>query len=66
MESWAPTSPLRSSVYPMTNSARPHPSDRRVLIALCLGTFLASFMFSAPTPFFPQIARELQVSVPLL
>jgi DHA1 family inner membrane transport protein len=43
-----------------------YPSDRRVLVALCSGTFLASLMTIAPPPFFPQIARDLQVSVPLL
>jgi len=47
-------------------SVRPHPSEGRVLITLCLGTFVASLMFVAPTPFFPQMARDLAVSVPLL
>ena len=40
--------------------------QRRALIAVCLGTFFASLMFIAPTPFFPQMARDLQVSVSLL
>jgi len=41
-------------------------SDRRTLIALCLGTFVAALVFIIPPLFFPQMARELQVSVPLL
>jgi MFS transporter, DHA1 family, inner membrane transport protein len=41
-------------------------SDLRVLIALGGGAFLAQLIFIAPTPFFPQMARDLQVSVPLL
>ena len=41
-------------------------SDLRVLIALGGGAFLAQLVFLAPTPFFPQMARDLQVSVPLL
>jgi predicted MFS family arabinose efflux permease len=43
-----------------------YPSDRRVLVALCSGTFLASLMTIAPPPFFPQMARDLNVGVPLL
>ena len=41
-------------------------SDLQVLIALGGGAFLAQLIFIAPTPFFPQMARDLQVSVPLL
>ena len=42
------------------------PTDHRALIALCSGTFLASLLFLAPGLFFPQMAGDLQVSVPLL
>lgn len=42
------------------------PSERRVLPALCVGTFLASVTFIAPAPFFPAMARDLGVGVPLL
>ena len=41
-------------------------SGRRVLVALGFGTFVAALVFVVPTPFFPQMARDLQVSVPLL
>ena len=41
-------------------------ADRRTLIALCFGTFVAALVFIIPPLFFPQMARDLQVSVPLL
>ena len=41
-------------------------ADRRVLPALCLGTFVALLTFVAPAPFFPAMARDLNVGVPLL
>ena len=41
-------------------------ADRRVLPALCLGMFVAMLTFVAPAPFFPVMARDLRVEVPLL
>lgn len=41
-------------------------SDRRVLPALCLSAFIATLIFVAPAPFFPAMADDLDVSVPLL
>jgi predicted MFS family arabinose efflux permease len=41
-------------------------ADRRVLSALCLGMFVATLTFVAPAPFFPAMARDLDVGVPLL
>jgi MFS transporter, DHA1 family, inner membrane transport protein len=41
-------------------------ADLRILIALGFGTFVAALVFIIPPIFFPQMARELQVSVPLL
>jgi hypothetical protein len=41
--------------------------DRRVLPALCLGMFVVDMLtFVAPAPFFPAMARDLDVGVPLL
>ena len=37
-----------------------------MLPALCLGAFVATLMFVAPAPFFPAMAADLNVSVPLL
>ena len=63
----APLVPDFDGVLPTLVAALPaHPSDRRVLPALCAGTFLASVIFIAPTPFFPVMARDLGVGVPLL
>jgi DHA1 family inner membrane transport protein len=41
-------------------------SDRRTLMALGFGTFVAALVLVIPPLFFPPMARELQVSVPLL
>ena len=41
-------------------------TERRTLIALGFGTFVAALVYVIPPIFFPQMARELQVSVPLL
>jgi predicted MFS family arabinose efflux permease len=41
-------------------------ADRKVLPALCLGMFVALLTFVAPAPFFPAMARDLSVGVPLL
>src|ERR671912_262926 len=41
-------------------------ADRRVLPALCLGMFVAMLTFVAPAPFFPVMARDLGIGVPLL
>ena len=38
----------------------------RVQVALCIAAFLAALNFFAPTPFYPQIARDLQTTVPLV
>ncbi len=50
----------------LASSTLNQPSDRRVLFTICSGMFLASLMFVAPTPFFFQMAHELQVGIPLL
>ena len=41
-------------------------TERRTLLALGFGTFVAALVLIIPPLFFPQMARELQVSVPLL
>ena len=41
-------------------------ADRRVLPALCLATFVGVLTFVAPAPFFPVMAHDLGVGVPLL
>lgn len=51
---------------PLDASRSVHPSDLRVLVALCSGTFLASLITLAPPPFFPAMARDLHVGVPVL
>jgi predicted MFS family arabinose efflux permease len=63
----APGVPDLDGVLPTLVASLPtHPVDRRVLPALCIGTFLASVIFVAPAPFFPAMARDLGVGVPLL
>ena len=49
--------------------AMPHlavTTERRTLLALGCGTFVAALVFIIPPLFFPQMGRELQVSVPVL
>jgi predicted MFS family arabinose efflux permease len=51
-------------------SSQPPPlallSDRRLPAVLCLSTFLAVLNAFATTPFYPQMARDLHTTVPLL
>jgi MFS transporter, DHA1 family, inner membrane transport protein len=46
--------------------ARPAPSPRRMQAVICLAVFFAALSFFAPAPFYPQMARDLQTTVPLL
>ena len=41
-------------------------SSNRVLLALCLGSFVATLTFVAPAPFLSDMADDLDVGVPLL
>jgi len=42
------------------------PSDPRLSAVLCLAIFLAALNVFAATPFYPQMAHDLQTTVPLL
>ena len=60
-----------TATTPMPESAavlnsQPAAAPGRVQILLCLSAFLAALNFFAPTPFYPQMARDLQTTVPLL
>src|ERR671912_2813203 len=46
--------------------ALPAAAPGRIQILLCLSAFLAALNFFASTPFYPQMARDLQTTVPLL
>jgi DHA1 family inner membrane transport protein len=63
----ATTVPESATVLP-TGSATmlPTAAPGRVQILLCLSAFLAALNFFAPTPFYPQMAHDLQTTVPLL
>src|SRR5215204_4961483 len=45
---------------------RPAAAPGRIQILLCLSAFLAALNFYATTPLYPQMARDLQTTVPLL
>lgn len=47
-------------------SSPPTTASGRIQILLCLSAFLAALNYFAPTPFYPQMARDLQTTVPLL
>jgi DHA1 family chloramphenicol resistance protein-like MFS transporter len=66
MDADSPATTLGTGRSPLDIPIQPFVSDRRVLIALCSGTFLASLLTIAPPPFFPVMARDLHVEVPLL
>ncbi len=55
-----PAVPAGMAVVPLD------PPNRRVLPALCLGSFVTALAFVAPTPFLAVIAADLGVGVPLL
>src|SRR5829696_1595473 len=52
------------SAYPAAGS--PAAAPGRIQILLCLSAFLAALNYFAPTPFYPQMAHDLQTTVPLL
>jgi predicted MFS family arabinose efflux permease len=55
------------SALPAQAMARREKStERRTLVALGCSTFVAALVFVIPPIFFPQMAQELQVGVPLL
>lgn len=53
----------RADSSPITPDAG---AARRVQAAICLSAFLAALNFFAPTPFYPEMARDLRTTVPLL
>ncbi len=59
------TSPLPTDPRSVAPSLTAQP-DWKVLAVLCLSTFFVALSFFAPTPFYPQIARDLQTTAPLL
>ena len=63
-----PTTELLTAEAPATGQDMPaaDDADRRVLLALCTASFLASLTFAAPAPFYPEMADDLGVTVPLL
>ncbi len=59
--------PESAAVLPAGSApALPAAAPSRVQLLLCLSAFLAALNFFAPTPFYPQMARDLQTTVPLL
>src|SRR4051794_16339850 len=68
-ENPAATTPVpEGAAVPSTRLAttRPAAAPGRLQILLCLSAFLAALNYFAPTPFYPQMARDLETTVPLL
>ena len=61
-----PESATVLSAHPMPAPQPAAVAPGRVQVLLCLSAFLAALNFFAPTPFYPQMARDLQTTVPLL
>ena len=55
-----------TSLPPLVSPPLFAPADRRILAALCIAAFLAALNFFATTPFYPDIARDLHTTIPLL
>ena len=68
METDVPVVPIPLVEAQLTVTELPIARDagRRTLVALGFGTFVAALVFIIPPIFFPEMASELQVSVPLL
>ncbi len=62
----ATVQPIEAGLPVRPGLARGRASDWLVQGALCLAAFLASLNFFAPTPFYPQMAHDLQTTIPLL
>src|SRR5215203_1565409 len=61
------TSPAPDALTAPEGSAVPATAGRdRVLPALCLGSFVATLTFAAPSPLLADMAQDLGVGVPLL
>jgi predicted MFS family arabinose efflux permease len=68
--------PSPAEPVPVPSGARPslvarapgarRPADGRVLFALCVASFLGTLSFVALAPFFPEMATDLETTVPLL
>ena len=41
-------------------------ADRHILLALCVASFVGTFSFVAPPPFFSEMAPDLNTTIPLL
>ena len=48
------------------DQASPRPAEGRLLLALCVASFLGTLSFVAPAPFFPEMAPDLDTTIPLL
>jgi predicted MFS family arabinose efflux permease len=49
-----------------TRPVETSPNDGRVIAALCVASFLAALNFFGTAPFYPDIARDLDTTVPLV
>ena len=57
---------MASEALPHRTPAPAAQGDLRLLLALCLASFLAALNFFVLSPFYPAMARDLDTTVPLL
>ena len=55
----------RSPLFELARRLR-RPADGHIVLALCVASFLGTLSFVAPAPFFPEMAPDLETTVPLL
>jgi MFS transporter, DHA1 family, inner membrane transport protein len=63
------TTPVTESAAVLNSRPSAQPAAMapgRIQVLLCLSAFLAALNYFAPTPFYPQMAHDLQTTVPLL
>ena len=58
---------MDEAAFPLTRPVRSsEPSDGRLIAALCVASFFAALNFFGTAPFYPDIARDLGSTVPLI
>jgi DHA1 family inner membrane transport protein len=58
---------MDEAAFPLTRPVRSsEPSDGRLIAALCVASFFAALNFFGTAPFYPDIARDLDSTVPLI
>lgn len=61
-----PASPEADSLLHEHSEGADRHADRRILLAVCVASFMGTLSFVALPPFFPEMALDLDTTIPLL